>query len=177
MHGDHILGAPYVREKWGAKIWTLDRVAEKFEQPERFDYAALIPGLPGRRDRVGQVRPRLQVRREVHVGGLRADRRLDARPDRVRLLHPGHDRRPPRGLHRRQPVRRPGRSGAGRPRSGLRPQQRDPGGGLHLRRRVPAAAAAGPDPGRALVRHGSAPGADRTLPPVVAGDPRRLSGS
>jgi len=43
MHGDHILGAPYVREKYGAKLWTLDRVAEKFEQPERFDYAALTP--------------------------------------------------------------------------------------------------------------------------------------
>ena len=43
MHGDHFLDAPYMREKWGAKLWTLDRVAEKFEQPERFDYAALVP--------------------------------------------------------------------------------------------------------------------------------------
>ena len=43
MHGDHILTAPYVREKWGAKLWSLDRVVEKCEQPERFDYAALIP--------------------------------------------------------------------------------------------------------------------------------------
>ena len=41
MHGDHVLGTPYLREKWGAKIWTLDRVAEKIEQPERFEYAAL----------------------------------------------------------------------------------------------------------------------------------------
>ena len=41
MHGDHVLGAPYLREKWGAEIWTLDRVAEKIEQPERFEYAAL----------------------------------------------------------------------------------------------------------------------------------------
>jgi glyoxylase-like metal-dependent hydrolase (beta-lactamase superfamily II) len=43
MHGDHILTGPYVREKWGAQIWTLDRVAEKCEQPQRFNYAALIP--------------------------------------------------------------------------------------------------------------------------------------
>jgi glyoxylase-like metal-dependent hydrolase (beta-lactamase superfamily II) len=43
MHGDHIIGAPHVREKWGAKIWTLDRIADKFERPERFDYAASIP--------------------------------------------------------------------------------------------------------------------------------------
>lgn len=41
MHGDHVLGAPHVREKWGAKLWTLDRVAEVVEQPERFDYAAV----------------------------------------------------------------------------------------------------------------------------------------
>jgi glyoxylase-like metal-dependent hydrolase (beta-lactamase superfamily II) len=40
MHGDHVLGAPYLRERWGAKLWTLDRVAPPVEQPERFDYAA-----------------------------------------------------------------------------------------------------------------------------------------
>jgi glyoxylase-like metal-dependent hydrolase (beta-lactamase superfamily II) len=41
MHGDHVVGAPSVREKWGTQIWTLDRVAEKIQQPERFDYAAM----------------------------------------------------------------------------------------------------------------------------------------
>ncbi len=40
MHGDHVVGAPYVREKYGAKIWTLDRVAPPIEEPHRFDYAA-----------------------------------------------------------------------------------------------------------------------------------------
>jgi glyoxylase-like metal-dependent hydrolase (beta-lactamase superfamily II) len=40
MHGDHVVGAPYLRERWGAKLWTLDRVAPPVEQPERFDYAA-----------------------------------------------------------------------------------------------------------------------------------------
>ncbi|HEY3324385.1 MAG TPA: MBL fold metallo-hydrolase [Planctomycetota bacterium] len=42
MHGDHIGQAPHLREKWGAKIWTLDTIAEKFEFPERFDYCAMI---------------------------------------------------------------------------------------------------------------------------------------
>lgn len=41
MHGDHVVGAPYVREKWGAQLWTLDRVARICEQPQRFDYAAM----------------------------------------------------------------------------------------------------------------------------------------
>lgn len=40
MHGDHVLGATHVRERWGAELWTLDRVAKIVEQPERFEYAA-----------------------------------------------------------------------------------------------------------------------------------------
>jgi glyoxylase-like metal-dependent hydrolase (beta-lactamase superfamily II) len=40
MHGDHVLPAPAACRKWGAKLWTLDRVAPPVEQPERFDYAA-----------------------------------------------------------------------------------------------------------------------------------------
>lgn len=40
MHGDHVLGATHVRERWGAELWTLDRVAEIIQQPERFEYAA-----------------------------------------------------------------------------------------------------------------------------------------
>lgn len=42
MHGDHFLEAPYLREKWGTKIWALDRMVDKMEHPERFDYAAPI---------------------------------------------------------------------------------------------------------------------------------------
>jgi len=42
MHGDHFLEAPHLREKWGAQIWALDRMVEKMEHPERFDYAAPI---------------------------------------------------------------------------------------------------------------------------------------
>ncbi len=41
MHGDHLVEAPYLREQWGAELWTLDRVAEIVEQPERFEYAAM----------------------------------------------------------------------------------------------------------------------------------------
>jgi glyoxylase-like metal-dependent hydrolase (beta-lactamase superfamily II) len=42
MHGDHILEAPHLREKWGAQIWALDLMKEKFEHPERFDLAAAV---------------------------------------------------------------------------------------------------------------------------------------
>ena len=42
MHGDHVLEAPHLRDKWGAQIWTLDCMADKFEHPERYDYAAPI---------------------------------------------------------------------------------------------------------------------------------------
>jgi len=41
MHGDHVLGAPYLCKKWHARLWTLDRVAGPVEQPERFEYAAV----------------------------------------------------------------------------------------------------------------------------------------
>jgi glyoxylase-like metal-dependent hydrolase (beta-lactamase superfamily II) len=43
MHGDHFLDVPYLRDKWGAQVWTLKDVAEKCEHPERYDYAAMIP--------------------------------------------------------------------------------------------------------------------------------------
>ena len=42
MHGDHFLEAPHLREKWGAKIWALDRMVDKMEHPEWFAYAAPI---------------------------------------------------------------------------------------------------------------------------------------
>jgi glyoxylase-like metal-dependent hydrolase (beta-lactamase superfamily II) len=43
MHGDHFLDVPYLREKWGAPVWTLRDVAKVCEHPERYDYAAMIP--------------------------------------------------------------------------------------------------------------------------------------
>jgi glyoxylase-like metal-dependent hydrolase (beta-lactamase superfamily II) len=41
-HGDHCIDAPYLREKYGAEIWALDKVAEKIQFPERFDYTASV---------------------------------------------------------------------------------------------------------------------------------------
>jgi glyoxylase-like metal-dependent hydrolase (beta-lactamase superfamily II) len=41
-HGDHCLEVPFLREKWGAEVWTLDRVVQRMEAPERFDLAAPI---------------------------------------------------------------------------------------------------------------------------------------
>ncbi|MDD4869678.1 MAG: MBL fold metallo-hydrolase [Kiritimatiellae bacterium] len=49
MHGDHFLGAPYMREKWGTKIWALDRMADVCEHPERFDYTCPISAY-GKKD-------------------------------------------------------------------------------------------------------------------------------
>ncbi|MCL5281532.1 MAG: MBL fold metallo-hydrolase [Planctomycetes bacterium] len=43
MHGDHFLDVPYLRQKWGAQVWTLQDVAGVCEHPERYDYAAMIP--------------------------------------------------------------------------------------------------------------------------------------
>lgn len=42
MHGDHFLQAPHLREKWGAQLWALDRMAAVCAHPEWFDYAAPI---------------------------------------------------------------------------------------------------------------------------------------
>jgi len=43
MHGDHALDADHVRQKYGAKLWTLEGVAPTFERPWDFDMAALLP--------------------------------------------------------------------------------------------------------------------------------------
>jgi glyoxylase-like metal-dependent hydrolase (beta-lactamase superfamily II) len=42
MHGDHFLLGPVLRRKYGARTWTLDRIADKCENPRRYDYAALV---------------------------------------------------------------------------------------------------------------------------------------
>lgn len=46
MHGDHMLEAQHLREKWGAEVWALDNMAEKMEHPEWFDYTAAIESYP-----------------------------------------------------------------------------------------------------------------------------------
>lgn len=52
MHGDHFLEAPYLREKWGAQFWGLDRMAGPCEFPKQYDYAALIPAYGKDFDRI-----------------------------------------------------------------------------------------------------------------------------
>lgn len=42
MHGDHFQEAPLLREKWGAELWTMDRVVDLCEHPARYDYSASI---------------------------------------------------------------------------------------------------------------------------------------
>jgi len=52
MHGDHFLLGEHLRKKYGAKIWTLDRIADKCERPERFDYPAMIQSYNSGVDRL-----------------------------------------------------------------------------------------------------------------------------
>lgn len=42
MHGDHFLLGPTMKEKYGAAAWTLESIADKCENPRRYDYAALV---------------------------------------------------------------------------------------------------------------------------------------
>ena len=52
MHGDHFLLGEHLRRKYGARIWTLDRIADKCEHPERYDYAAMIQSYNSGVDRL-----------------------------------------------------------------------------------------------------------------------------
>ena len=42
MHGDHFLLGKVLKENYGAKAWTLDRIVDRCENPRRYDYPALI---------------------------------------------------------------------------------------------------------------------------------------
>ena len=42
MHGDHFLLGPVLKRHYGAKAWTLDRIADVCENPRNYDYAALV---------------------------------------------------------------------------------------------------------------------------------------
>jgi len=43
LHGDHALDAAHIRDKWGAKLWAMQGVADKFERPWDYDICALLP--------------------------------------------------------------------------------------------------------------------------------------
>lgn len=42
MHGDHMLEAPHLRDKYGTKLWTMDRVVDQARRPDRYDYCAMV---------------------------------------------------------------------------------------------------------------------------------------
>lgn len=42
MHGDHFTLGAVLKQRYGAKIWTLDKIVDKVENPLRYDYCALI---------------------------------------------------------------------------------------------------------------------------------------
>lgn len=42
MHGDHFTLGAELQRRFGVKIWTLDRIVDKVENPLRYDYCALI---------------------------------------------------------------------------------------------------------------------------------------
>jgi glyoxylase-like metal-dependent hydrolase (beta-lactamase superfamily II) len=42
MHGDHFTLGAALKRHFGTKIWTLDRIVDKVEQPLKYDYCALI---------------------------------------------------------------------------------------------------------------------------------------
>jgi glyoxylase-like metal-dependent hydrolase (beta-lactamase superfamily II) len=42
MHGDHFTLGAVLKKRYGTKIWTLDKIADKVENPLRYDYCALI---------------------------------------------------------------------------------------------------------------------------------------
>ena len=43
VHGDHLLEAPYIKQKWGTPVWALENMVPILEHPERYDYPALLP--------------------------------------------------------------------------------------------------------------------------------------
>jgi glyoxylase-like metal-dependent hydrolase (beta-lactamase superfamily II) len=42
MHGDHFTLGAELKRRFGVKIWTLDKIVDKVENPLRYDYCALI---------------------------------------------------------------------------------------------------------------------------------------
>lgn len=42
MHGDHFTLGAELKKRYGVKIWTLDRIVDRVENPLKYDYCALI---------------------------------------------------------------------------------------------------------------------------------------
>lgn len=56
MHGDHALDAEHVRQKYGAQLWTMEGIADKFERPWDYDLSALLPFYTDRRRNLGPLK-------------------------------------------------------------------------------------------------------------------------
>ena len=48
LHGDHAMDSGYVQKKYGAKLWGMEGVVDKFEQALDYDLAALLPSYNDR---------------------------------------------------------------------------------------------------------------------------------
>lgn len=48
MHGDHALDADYIRQKYGAKLWAMEGIADKFERAWDYDLCAALPAYTQR---------------------------------------------------------------------------------------------------------------------------------
>jgi glyoxylase-like metal-dependent hydrolase (beta-lactamase superfamily II) len=42
MHGDHCSDIPFIKEKYGVEVWTLDSMVDQFENPKQYNYVAPI---------------------------------------------------------------------------------------------------------------------------------------
>jgi glyoxylase-like metal-dependent hydrolase (beta-lactamase superfamily II) len=56
MHGDHALEADHIRKKFGAKLWAMEGVADKFEKPFDYDLAALLPAYSNSNRKIGPLK-------------------------------------------------------------------------------------------------------------------------
>jgi glyoxylase-like metal-dependent hydrolase (beta-lactamase superfamily II) len=66
LHGDHALDAEHIRRQYGAQLWTMEGVADKFERPWDHDLCALLPSYVDRNKPVGP----LKFDRVIAPGGL-----------------------------------------------------------------------------------------------------------
>lgn len=42
IHGDHFIQAPFVKSKWGSHLWVLENMVSILEQPQRYDFPAMV---------------------------------------------------------------------------------------------------------------------------------------
>lgn len=57
MHGDHFTLGSVLKKQYGTRIWTLDRIVDKVQNPLRYDYCALITSYNPRYEGLEVDRP------------------------------------------------------------------------------------------------------------------------